>query len=71
MQEADVSLVLQGHPGQGGPRGKPGADGCNGTKGEPGLEGIPGRNGPPGFSVGAAVPAWIMKVKTLVCVSFN
>lgn len=50
----DISLVLQGHPGQGGPRGKPGADGCNGTKGEPGLDGLPGKLGPPGFSVGAA-----------------
>lgn len=69
MQEADVSLVLQGHPGQGGPRGKPGADGCNGTNGEPGLEGIPGRNGAPGFSVGATVPVWIMKVQTLLYVS--
>lgn len=48
-------MVLQGHPGQGGPRGKPGADGCNGTNGEPGLGGIPGRKGRPGFSVGAAV----------------
>lgn len=69
VQEADVSLFLQGHPGQGGPRGKPGADGCNGTHGEPGLEGIPGRKGRPGFFVGATVPVWIMKVKTLVCVS--
>lgn len=50
-----VSLVLQGHPGQGGPRGKPGADGCNGTIGEPGLEGLPGQSGIPGFSVSAAV----------------
>lgn len=50
----DISLVLQGHPGQGGPRGKPGADGCNGTKGEPGLDGLPGKAGAPGFSVGAA-----------------
>lgn len=49
----DISLVLQGHPGQGGPRGKPGADGCNGTKGEPGLDGRPGNPGAPGFSVGA------------------
>ena len=49
----DISLVPQGHPGQGGPRGKPGADGCNGTKGEPGLDGLPGKPGTPGFSVGA------------------
>lgn len=67
MQEADVSLVLQGHPGQGGPRGKPGADGCNGTKGEPGFKGLPGRKGRPGLSVGATVPVWIIKVNTGLC----
>lgn len=50
----ELSLVPQGHPGQGGPRGRPGADGCNGTKGESGLEGLAGSNGSPGFSVGAA-----------------
>lgn len=49
----DISSVLQGHPGQGGPRGKPGADGCNGTKGEPGLDGLPGKPGSPGLTVGA------------------
>lgn len=50
----DTSLFLQGHPGQGGPRGKPGADGCNGTKGEPGLDGLPGKPGSAGLTVGAA-----------------
>lgn len=49
----DLTLALQGHPGQAGPRGKPGADGCNGTRGEPGSQGLPGYNGAPGFPVGA------------------
>lgn len=55
-------MSLQGHPGQGGSRGKPGHDGCNGTKGDPGSQGIQGPAGTPGvFSV--SYENWICQHK--------
>ena len=60
----DLTLPLQGHPGQAGTRGKPGADGCNGTQGEPGLPGQPGYVGLPGIPVGvppSLYGLWLVK----------
>ena len=60
------TLLSQGHPGQGGPRGPPGHDGCNGTRGDVGRQGPVGPGGfaGPPVSIRAAGAAGVVNSRS-------